>query len=121
MEQENFDAKLAKLTHNIEQLDAKIDDKISSLREELRRWILEAYLLQARDMSVVYLDIGVAFSPTFSQACKRARNEVDKLSQEYAEMLNEISTEDFERRLVKFKTDVNRITRSAGLEQIWTV
>ncbi len=82
---------------------------------------MEAYLLQARDMSVVYPGIGIAFSPTSSQACKRARNEIAKLSQEYTEMLNEISTEDFERRLVKFKTDVNRITRSTGLEQIWEV
>ena len=37
MEQENFDAKLAKLSHDTEQLDARIEDRISSLREELRR------------------------------------------------------------------------------------
>jgi hypothetical protein len=65
MEQENFDAKLAKLSHDIEQLDAKIEDRISSLREELRRLILGAYLIQIRDASVTYVDIRRALAPIY--------------------------------------------------------
>lgn len=52
MEERDFDARLAKLSHNIDQLDAKLDDDISSLREELRKGILGAYLMQIRDASV---------------------------------------------------------------------
>ena len=37
MEEQDFEARLAKLVHDIEQLDAKIDDKISSLREIKQR------------------------------------------------------------------------------------
>ena len=79
MEQENFEAKLTKLAHDIEQLDAKIDDKILTLREELRKLIWAGYLLQARDITTMHLDIRGALDPNISKACERVWSEPLKL------------------------------------------
>ena len=121
MEEKDFDARLAKLSHDIDQLDAKLDDKISSLKEELRKWILGAYLAHIRDTSVVYIDMIITLAPALSTAAKRARDEVMKLSKEYFDMVDKISADEFQNNLMKFREDVNRITRSAGLQEIWKI
>jgi Skp family chaperone for outer membrane proteins len=121
MEEKDFEARLTKLSHDIEQLDAKIDDKISSLREELRRWILTAYFLEVRDVSNTYLDIGAAFNPNVSEVCKRARTEVEEVAKEYLDLVDKVSADEFQKNLGKFKKDINRITRSAGLTDFWDI
>lgn len=121
MEEKDFDARLAKLNHDIDQLDAKLDDKISSLREELRKWILGAYLAHIRDTSTVYIDMMITLAPALSTAAKRARDEVMKLSSEYFDIVDKISADEFQKNLMKFREDVNRITRSAGLQEIWKI
>jgi len=121
VEEKDFDARLAKLSHDIDQLDAKLDDKISSLREELRKWILGAYLAHIRDTSTVYIDMMITLAPALSTAAKRARDEVMKLSSEYLDMVGKISADEFQKNLMKFREDVNRITRSAGLQEIWKI
>jgi len=121
MEEKDFDARLAKLNHDIDQLDAKLDDKISSLKEELRKWILGAYLAHIRDTSTVYIDMIITLAPALSTAARRAREEVMKLSSEYFEAVDKISADEFQKNLMKFRGDVNRITRSAGLQEIWKI
>jgi len=119
MEEKDFDARLAKLSHDIDQLDAKLDDKISSLKEELQKWILGAYLAHIRDTSTVYIDMMITLVPVLSTAAKRARDEIMKLSNEYFEVVDKISADEFQKNLIKFREDINRITRSAGLQEIW--
>jgi len=119
MEEKDFDARLAKLSHDIDQLDAKLDDKISSLKEELQKWILGAYLAHIRDTSTVYIDMMITLVPVLSTAAKRARDEIMKLSNEYFEVVDKISADEFQKNLMKFREDINRITRSAGLQEIW--
>ena len=119
MEERDFDARLARLSHDIDQLDAKLDDNISSLKEELRKWILGAYLAHIRDTSTVYIDMMITLAPALSTAAKRSRDEVMKLSSEYFDIVDKISADEFQNNLMKFREDVNRITRSAGLQEIW--
>jgi len=95
MEEENFDAKLAKLSHDIEQLDAKIDDKVSLLRKELKKEILEAGLAYIRDTSL----IDISLMQASSQVSKRVYNEIAKLSRECLETLDKISADEFEQKL----------------------
>ena len=121
MEERDFDARLARLSHDIDQLDAKLDDKISSLKEELRKWILGAYLAHIRDTSTVYIDMISTLNPALSTAAKRARDEVMKLSKEYFDMADKISADEFQNNLMKLREDINRITRSAGLKEIWKI
>ena len=121
MEERDFDARLARLSHDIDQLDAKLDDNISSLKEELRKWILGAYLAHIRDTSTVYIDMMITLAPALSTAAKRSREEVMKLSSEYFEVVDKISADEFQNNLMKFREDVNRITRSAGLQEIWKI
>ena len=121
MEEKDFDAKLAKLAHDIEQLDGKIDDKISSLREELRKWILGAYLAHTREISTIYIDLVIALKPSLSEAAQRARDEIAKLSKEQVKTLDKIPADEFEKDLIKFRENINRITRSAGLGEIWEI
>ena len=121
MEDKDFDARLAKLSHDIDQLDAKLDDKISSLKEELTKLVLGAHLAHIRDTSVVYIDMIITLVPALSTAAKRARDEVMKLSKEYFEMVGKISADEFQNNLMKFREEVNRITRSAGLQEIWKI
>ena len=102
-------------------MDAKLDDKISSLKEELRKWILGAYLAHIRDTSTVYIDMIITLAPALSTAAKRAREEVMKLSSEYFDMVDKISADEFQKNLMKFREEVNRITRSAGLQEIWKI
>jgi len=121
MEEKDFDTRLVKLSHDIDQLDAKLDDKISSLKEELTKLVLGAHLAHIRDTSVVYIDMIITLAPTLSTAAKRARDEVMKLSKEYFEMVGKISADEFQNNLMKFREEVNRITRSAGLQEIWKI
>ncbi len=121
MEEKDFDARLTKLSHDIDQLDAKLDDKISSLKEELRKWILGAYLAHIRDTSTVYIDMISTLNPPLSKSAKRARDEVMKLSKEYFDMVDKISADEFQNNLMKLREEVNRITRSAGLQEIWKI
>lgn len=121
MEEKDFDTRLAKLSHDIDQLDAKLDDKISSLKEEVRKGILGAYLAHIRDTSTVYIDMISTLNPPLSKSAKRARDEVMKLSQEYFDMVDKISADEFQNNLMKLREDVNRITRSAGLQEIWKI
>jgi len=121
MEERDFDARLARLSHDIDQLDAKLDDNISSLKEELRKWILGAYLAHIRDTSTVYIDMMITLAPALSTAAKRSREEVMKLSSEYFDIVDKISADEFQNNLMKFREDVNRITRSAGLQEIWKI
>ena len=117
MEEENFNTKLVKLAHDIEQLDAKIDDKISSLREELKKEILGAGLAYIRDTSLV----DISLKQASSQVSKRVYGEIVKLSRECLETLDKISADEFEEELNKLKHDINRITRAAGLGEFWEV
>lgn len=121
MEEKDFDTRLAKLSHDIDQLDAKLDDKISSLKEEVRKGILGAYLAHIRDTSTVYIDMISTLNPPLSKSAKRARDEVMKLSKEYFDMVDKISADEFQNNLMKLREDVNRITRSAGLQEIWKI
>jgi len=121
VEEKDFDTRLAKLSHDIDQLDAKLDDKISSLKEEVRKGILGAYLAHIRDTSTVYIDMISTLNPPLSKSAKRARDEVMKLSQEYFDMVDKISADEFQNNLMKLREDVNRITRSAGLQEIWKI
>ena len=122
MEEKNFEAKLAKLSHDIDQLDAKLEDRISSLGEELTKLILGSYLVQTIDTSVTYVDIGRVLAPkNLSEACGRARNEIEKLSEEYWKRFDEVSADKFHEDLLKFKARINTITRAAGLGQLWKV
>ena len=121
MEEKDFDTRLAKLSHDIDQLDAKLDDKISSLKEEVRKWILGAYLAHIRDTSTVYIDMISTLNPPLSKSAKRARDEVMKLSKEYFDMVDKISADEFQKNLMKLREDINRITRSAGLQEIWKI
>ena len=121
MEEKDFDTRLAKLSHDIDQLDAKLDDKISSLKEEVRKGILGAYLAHIRDTSTVYIDMISTLNPPLSKSAKRARDEVMKLSKEYFDMVDKISADEFQNNLMKLREDVNRITRSAGLKEIWKI
>jgi len=121
MEEKDFDTRLVKLSHDIDQLDAKLDDKISSLKEELTKLVLGAHLAHIRDTSVVYIDMIITLAPALSTAAKRARDEVMKLSKEYFEMVGKISADEFQNNLMKFREEVNRITRSAGLQEIWKI
>jgi len=118
MEQENFDAKLAKLSHDIDQLDAKIDDKISSLREELRKEILLAYFAQIKDTSFGWVSVH-KLNPSLSQVCDRVYNEIAKLSTEYIKVWDKLSADECLKNLTRLKEDVNRITRAAGLGELW--
>ena len=113
MEQENFDAKLMKLSHEIEQLDAKIDDKISSLREELREEILRSHLSAVGNISLAWL------RPISSEARRRAYDEIAKLTQEYHEIVSKVSADECLKNLTRLNEDVNRITRAAGLGELW--
>ena len=113
MEEENFDAKLAKLSHDIEQLQN--EDKISSLREELRKEILGAVLEHIRDTSLLY----ISFKQASSQVSGRVYDEVKGLCQECLETFDEVSADEFEEKLSKLKEDINRITRAAGLGETW--
>lgn len=119
MEEKDFEAKLTKLRHDIDQLDAKIDDKISSLREELTKEILVSQFLEIRDISNIYLDIAGVFNRDVSDACKRARTEIDKTTNEYIELVDEISADESAKNLNKFKKNLNRINRTAGLPEFW--
>ena len=119
MEEQDFGAMLIKLTHDYEQLSAKIDDRISSLREELKKGIVEANLTQIRDASLIALHIRKAYAPDLSEACDRASNEIGNLSKEYVEELSKVSPDEFGERHPSFKGDINRIARSAGLKEIW--
>jgi len=74
VEEKDFDTRLAKLSHDIDQLDAKLDDKISSLKEEVRKGILGAYLAHIRDTSTVYIDMISTLNPPLSKSAKRARD-----------------------------------------------
>jgi len=121
VEEKDFDTRLAKLSHDIDQLDAKLDDKISSLKEEVRKGILGAYLAHIRDTSTVYIDMISTLNPPLSKSAKRARDEVMKLSKEYFDMVDKISADEFQNNLMKLREDVNRITRSAGLQEIWKI
>ena len=121
MEEKDFDTRLVKLSHDVDQLDAKLDDKISSLKEELRKWILGAYLAHIRDTSTVYIDMISTLNPALSKSAKRARDEVMKLSKEYFDMVDKISADEFQKNLMKLREDINRITRSAGLQEIWKI
>ncbi len=119
MEQENFDAKLAKLNHDIEQLSAEVDDKISSLREELRKWILVSYLAHIRDVSEWYINILRLSKSGSSAACDRAFDEVEKFGEEQVKMVSTTPADDFEKNVLKFRERINMITRAAGLGEIW--
>ena len=121
MEEEDLGKRLVKLAHDIEQLDAKIDDKISSLREELRKWILAGYLVHVREISTVYMDLYISLNPSLSDAAKRARDELTKLGKEHIKVLEKVSADELEKRMAKFREDINRITRSAGLGEIWEI
>lgn len=121
MEEKDFEARLTKLTHDIDQLDAKIDDKISSLREELTKQILIAYFLEIRDVSNTYLDIAGVFNQDVSDACKRARTEIAETTNEYLDLVNEVSADESQKNLSKFKKNINRITRTAGLPEFWII
>jgi len=121
MEEKDFGDKLAKLSHDVDQLDAKLDDKLSSLKEEMMKWILGAYLAHIRDTSTVYIDMISTLSPALSKASKRAHNEVLQLSKEYFDKADKISTDEFQNNLMKLRTEINRITRSAGLKEIWQI
>jgi hypothetical protein len=121
MEEKDFDARLAKLSHDIDQLDAKLDDKISLLKEEAMKWTLGCYLAHIRDTSTVYIDMIITLAPTLSTAAKRARDEIMKLSSEYLDTVDKISADEFQNNLMKLREDINRITRSAGLKEIWKI
>ena len=121
MEEKDFGDKLAKLSHDVDQLDAKLDDKLSSLKEEMMKWILGAYLAHIRDTSTVYIDMISTLSPALSTASKRAHQEVLKLSKEYFDMVDKISADEFQNNLIKLRKEINRITRSAGLKEIWQI
>ena len=118
MEEKDFEAKLTKLSHDIEQLDAKIDDKISSLKEESRRKILGLTLAQIRDTSQSYINI-LRSNPAFSETCGRVHIEIGKLADEYIDQLYKVSVDEFEQGHPSFKKDINRISRAAGLGDIW--
>ena len=36
-------------------------------------------------------------------------------------MVDKISADEFQKNLMKFREEVNRITRSAGLQEIWKI
>ena len=124
MEEKDFEAKLLKLSHDIDQLDAKIDDKISSLREELCKEIWKIRLEEVKNTSVVLIDTIEAVATQAGwkdklEQCHRAYEEVVKLSGEYFEMLDKASAGESERIVQKIQDDINRVTRAAGLGEIW--
>jgi hypothetical protein len=119
MPEKDFEAKLIKLRHDFDQLDAKIDDEISSLREELAKRILEVNLTQIGNISLSWLTTRKALAPSLSNACDTAHQEIRELTTEYLKELPKISAEEFEKRHPSFKDDINRIARSAGLGEIW--
>ena len=118
MEEKDFEAKLTKLSHDIDQLDAKIDDKISSLKEELRKEIWGAYFIQIRDTSLLAVAMG-RLVPSLSKACDRASKQISEVGHDYDEMLGKVSADEFEKNLGKLKREINRITEAAGIGKVW--
>ncbi|MCL0091402.1 hypothetical protein M1N57_00825 [Dehalococcoidales bacterium] len=125
MEEENFNAKLAKLAHEIEQLDAKIDDKVSSLEERLVKEIWHICLEERKNMSLAYINNFIevfavqAGREDLLKTCSRVYKEVTDLAREYSKQLHGALTSDAQNTVQKYTGDVNRITRSAGLGEIW--
>ncbi len=119
MEEKDFEAKLIKLSHDIDQLDAKIDDKFSSLEEKLTKKALITELALLRDVSEIALAIFKVAKAASPQKCNTAYEEVGKLIGECLNELSEISAGEFRQRHPSIKKDVNRITRSAGIGNIW--
>ena len=119
MEEKDFEVRLGKLSHDIEQLDAKIDDKISSVEEKLKRDIMEANLTGLRDISQIYITIASLSEATSSEKYKRAYFEIAKLIDEYMEELDKVSADEFDQRHPSVKEDINRITRTVGVGNIW--
>ena len=64
----------------------------------------------------IYLDIRAHIT---QQVRMGTRDEVEKLTREYTEMLGTVSADEFQQQLLKFETHINRITRSAGLGGLW--
>ena len=118
MEEKDFEAKLAKLSHNIEQLDGKLEDRISSLREELKKEILGAYFVQIRDASLIAVAM-CKVNPSLSKASDRAFNQITQVASDYKEMLDKASADEFERDIQRLKREINRITEAAGIGKIW--
>ena len=110
MAEKGFEVKLTKLAHDIEQLDARVDSEISSIRAELRKEIRGVSLAQIRDISLI--TVTMQRRNYSSQACDKACEQISKLAKDY---------EGDEKDLGSFQRDINRITEAAGIGKIWRV
>ena len=115
MEEKNFDAKLAKLSHDIEQLNAKMENEISSLREGMRKEILRVTFHHIRDISLFH----ISFKPVSPQVYKRVWDEIMRLCRECHKAFDKISADELEEELSRLQEDINRVTRAAGLGEVW--
>jgi hypothetical protein len=115
VEQGDVETKISKLNHDIEQLDAKIDDKISSLREEFRKQIFSLQFTIIRDTSLLWL------GELSSETRIRVHDEINKLINDYIRDFSKVTANELQKRLSNVRGDVNRITRAAGLGEIWDI
>ena len=113
MERKDFEAELTRLNHRIEQLSAKIDKNISSLRKELRKQICVVHLTQIRDLTLSLLMPG-----TFKDY-RKPYDDIIKVTNKYFEILNRASEDEFEKSLSNLKEEINVITRLARFGEMW--
>lgn len=81
------------LAHEIEQLDAKIDDKVSSLEERLVKEIWHICLEERKNVSLAYINFIEVFAvqdgrEDLLKTCSRVYKEVTDLAREYSKQLH---------------------------------
>ena len=109
----------ARLTHRIDQSVAGLEEKISSLEDAMTRKLCKLELMQARNTSTVYAIIHGLINPALSKSSSKAHKEITGLAREYLRKAEEAPMDELSGLWLEFTRGVNRITRAAGLGEIW--
>lgn len=110
----------SRLTQKIDQLEAKLDGEVSSLRSEMARGDSLSHFGRVREISMALNGL-FAMNPAFSECCIRADKELRELAEEYLKRFTENPVDSLPALILEFQKAVNRITRAAGVPQIWSV
>ena len=110
----------ARLTHRIDQSAAGLEEKISSLEDAMMRKLSKLEVIQARNTSTVYATIHALINPALSKSSSKAHKEILRLASEYLRKTEKDPIDELSELWLEFTRGVNRITRAAGLGEIWT-
>ncbi len=115
MEPKDIEARFADLAEDMTQMEARIDAKLASLKEELRAEINNVYFAQIRDISLINVEMlwRTTDTPSLVESLSQAYKDIIRLAEQYK------GSE--EKDVAEFQNEVNGISEAAGIGRIWEV